>query len=147
MQPPSVRSRVALGLNAGALKGRFELQVCQKCATVQYPPREACHECLSVELQWQPVDGSGELLAQTRLHHSQHDYFADKLPWRVGTIRLDCGPMVIAHLADSVLPPPSRVYVAARVDQAGNAVLIAAGEGGITGKLAAEFPPDLESAP
>jgi uncharacterized OB-fold protein len=91
-------------------------------------------------LKWQPVDGSGELLAQTNLHHSQHEYFADKLPWRVGTIRLDCGPVVIAHLADSVPTPPVRVTVEAYLDKSGRAVLIASAEGGITGKLAAEIP-------
>jgi uncharacterized OB-fold protein len=41
--PPSLRSRVALPMTDAAAKGRFELQVCQHCATVQYPPREACH--------------------------------------------------------------------------------------------------------
>ena len=40
--PPNARGRVALGLTAAAALGRFELQVCKECATVQYPPREAC---------------------------------------------------------------------------------------------------------
>jgi uncharacterized OB-fold protein len=95
---------------------------------------------LSVELSWQPVDGSGELLAQTNVHHSQHEYFADKLPWRIGTVRLDCGPMVIAHLADSALAPAARVRVEARLDKSGTGVLIATGESGVTGRLAAEIP-------
>ena len=38
--PPSARSRYALGMLWGAAQGRFELQVCRDCATVQYPPRE-----------------------------------------------------------------------------------------------------------
>ena len=47
-QPPGGRSRVALGMTAAAALGRFELQVCRDCEAVQYPPREACHKCLSV---------------------------------------------------------------------------------------------------
>ena len=39
--PPWARSRAALGLTAAAALGRFELQVCEECQAVQYPPREA----------------------------------------------------------------------------------------------------------
>ena len=52
--PPWARGRVALGMTAAAAEGRFELQVCKECSTVQYPPREACHKCLSPKLQWKP---------------------------------------------------------------------------------------------
>ena len=45
--PPGQRGRVALGMTAAAAEGRFELQVCEDCGAVQYPPREACHRCLS----------------------------------------------------------------------------------------------------
>ncbi|MFL6661713.1 MAG: zinc ribbon domain-containing protein, partial [Rhizobacter sp.] len=50
--PPGSRGRVALGMTAAAAEGRFELQTCKDCGTVQYPPREACHKCLSPRLQW-----------------------------------------------------------------------------------------------
>ena len=50
--PPWARSRIALGLTAAAALGRFELQQCADCGTVQYPPREACHVCLSARLPW-----------------------------------------------------------------------------------------------
>ncbi len=45
--PPGQRGRVALGMTAAAAEGRFELQQCDDCGAVQYPPREACHRCLS----------------------------------------------------------------------------------------------------
>ena len=45
--PPWARGRTALGMTAAAAEGRFELQVCQRCGAVQYPPRDACHRCLS----------------------------------------------------------------------------------------------------
>ena len=63
--PPAARSRVALGLTAAAALGRFELQQCAVCGTVQYPPREACQRCLSIELAWKPQSGEGELLAKS----------------------------------------------------------------------------------
>ena len=49
----------ALGLTAAAAEGRFELQECQDCGTVQYPPREACHKCLSAALRWREQSGEG----------------------------------------------------------------------------------------
>ena len=61
--PPGRRSRVALGLTAAAALGRFELQVCAECGTVQYPPREVCHRCLSGALRWREQNGLGELLS------------------------------------------------------------------------------------
>ena len=66
--PPSARSRVALGLTAAAAEGRFELQVCQDCDSVQYPPREACVHCVSPRLKWRAQSGGGQLLASTTLH-------------------------------------------------------------------------------
>src|SRR5258708_16581998 len=67
--PPGVRSRAALGLTAAAALGRFELQVCGDCGAVQYPPREMCHRCLTGTLRWREQSGTGELIAETTVHH------------------------------------------------------------------------------
>ena len=123
--PPGPRSRAALGITAAAALGRFELQVCRECGTVQYPPREACHCCLSVQLDWQLQTSGGELISTTTLFHSQNEYFRARLPWRLGMVRLDCGPTVITHLHADVEVPPARVRVDVRLDKAGQAVLIA----------------------
>jgi NAD(P)-dependent dehydrogenase (short-subunit alcohol dehydrogenase family)/uncharacterized OB-fold protein len=123
--PPAARSRVALGLTAAAAEGRFALQRCRDCGTVQYPPREACRECLSVRLAWGEQPAGGELLAATTLHHSNDLFFRERLPWRLGLVRLDCGPPVVAHLHAEVGAAPARVRVAARLDRAGQAVLVA----------------------
>jgi NAD(P)-dependent dehydrogenase (short-subunit alcohol dehydrogenase family)/uncharacterized OB-fold protein len=123
--PPGGRSRAALGLTAAAAEGRFALQVCTDCAAVQYPPREACHRCLSVKLKWRTQDGAGSLLAQTTLHHSNDLFFRERLPWRLGMVRLDAGPTVVAHLHGDVDGAASRVRIGARLDRAGQAVLIA----------------------
>jgi uncharacterized OB-fold protein len=137
--PPSARSRVALGLNAAAAKGRFELQVCRNCGAVQYPPREACHRCLGSNLDWTLQDGAGELISETLLFHSHDEFFRPSLPIRLGMVKLDCGPTAIVYVADAVPAlattpaaapastpaPASRVRVTVRLDKAGNAVLVA----------------------
>ena len=135
--PPGARGRVALGLTAAASEGRFELQVCEVCSAVQYPPREACLRCLSPRLKWRAQSGEGALLATTTLHHSNDLFFRERLPWRLGLVHLDAGPTVMVHLHGEVVEvwevrevgqvgeAPTRVKVGARLDRAGQAVLIA----------------------
>jgi NAD(P)-dependent dehydrogenase (short-subunit alcohol dehydrogenase family)/uncharacterized OB-fold protein len=123
--PPGARGRVALGLTAAAAEGRFELQTCADCACVQYPPREVCHQCLSPRLQWRKQTGEGLLLGSTTLHHSNDLFFRERLPWRLGLVQLDAGPTVMTHLHGDVGEAPERVRVGARLDRAGQAVLIA----------------------
>ena len=123
--PPAGRSRVALGLTAAAAMGRFELQRCDDCGTVSYPPREACPRCASVRLRWQAQDGKGSLLSSTMLHHSNDLFFRERLPWPLGLVQLDAGPTLMVHMHAGVGAPPQRVQVGARLDRAGQAVLIA----------------------
>ncbi|WP_323011563.1 SDR family NAD(P)-dependent oxidoreductase [Castellaniella sp.] len=122
--PPWARGRVALGMTAAAAEGRFELQACDACGTLQYPPRSACHHCLSNQLVWREQDGAGELLSETTLHHSNDLFFRERLPWRLGFVRLDAGPTVMVHVHGDVGAAPQRIRVGARLDRAGQAVLI-----------------------
>ncbi|WP_326537409.1 SDR family NAD(P)-dependent oxidoreductase [Pseudorhodoferax sp.] len=128
--PPSARGRVALGLTAAAAEGRLALQTCAECGAVQYPPREACHQCLSAALPWRTQSGAGELLAETVLAHSNDLFFRERLPWRLGMVRLDAGPSVMVHLHGDVGAAPCRVQIGARLDRAGQAVLIGLPEQG-----------------
>lgn len=100
------------------------LQCCGQCQHINYPPRELCGHCLADNLQWQAVDASGVLQARTELHYSLEPTYAQHLPWAVGSIKLDCGPVVLAHLQ-----PDIEVGAAVRLsviqDPAGNAMLAA----------------------
>ena len=122
--PPWGRSRIALGLTAAAASGRFELQQCADCGAVQYPPREACHACLSAHLPWRAQSGAGVLLSETVLHHSNDLFFRERLPWRLGLVQLECGPTVMVHLLDCAPAAPARVMVGVRLDRAGQAVML-----------------------
>ncbi|MBR0565389.1 SDR family NAD(P)-dependent oxidoreductase [Azoarcus sp. L1K30] len=121
-RPPASRSRSAQGLTRAAAEGRFEMQVCSECNTLQYPAREVCCSCLSEHLQWKPVDNRGELIATTTLRHSNDLYFRERLPWRVGTVKMAAGPVVVAHIhEDCVADGPVRL--ALKLDRSGQAVL------------------------
>jgi len=128
--PPATRSRVALGLTAAAARGRFALQVCRDCTAVQYPPREVCRTCLSHRLIWQPQDGNGQLLSESTLRAAQELYFRERLPWRVGLVRLDAGVNVVGYVHASVGAAPCRVRVEVALDRAGQAALVAMPEKG-----------------
>ncbi len=77
---------------------KLTLQKCADCATFNYPPREVCKHCLSVELTEKNVSGMGVLKSWTELHHSFEPEFANELPWSIGLVTLDVGPTIITHL-------------------------------------------------
>ena len=122
--PPQPRSRAALQMSAAAAKGALRLQHCTACGHITYPPRDACPSCLSVRLDWRDTAGAGEVLAETLVHATPDPYFRERLPWRVGAVRLDAGPMLMAHLHGDVAVP-GRVRVTAHLDKSGNAVMMA----------------------
>jgi len=125
VERPSLQqhSRAALRMTEAAAAGRFELQQCRQCGAVQYPPRDACHRCLSVELEWTLQSGAGRLLSETTLFHSHLAQFKARLPMRIGLIHLQCGPIALAHLETSVAAPAD-VAVSMQL-QDGYAVLVA----------------------
>lgn len=122
--PPQARSRTAQGLTAAAAEGRFMLQVCAECGTVTYPPREACPVCLSPKLPFQDVDPRGAVLSETTVHISPEPYFRERLPRRIGLVKLDAGPTVVAHLHGDVVPK-ARVRLDLKLDRGGAPVMCA----------------------
>ncbi|WP_102224748.1 SDR family NAD(P)-dependent oxidoreductase [Acidimangrovimonas sediminis] len=126
--PPVQRSRAALKLTAAASRGGFALQVCDACGTVSYPARDACAKCLSTALTVKPVPPGGEVIAETTIRTSTDLYFRQRMPWRVGMVRLDAGPSLVVHLHGDVAVP-GRVRMIHKLDKGGNAVLMALPEG------------------
>lgn len=122
--PPAMRSRAAIGLTVAAAEGRFALQHCAECGTVQYPPRDACCHCLSVDLIWRDTGTAAKVLAETRIHASPDPYFRERLPWRMGSVKLAAGPVAVCHLHGDV-KRGDVVQMALKLDKAGQGVLIA----------------------
>ncbi|MEJ8567708.1 OB-fold domain-containing protein [Wenzhouxiangellaceae bacterium CH-27] len=98
--------------------------MCDRCKNFCYPAREICPDCWSAELRWVDVPGLGTLLSDSTMYGSINDYFATGLPWRVGTVQLDTGPTVLAHLHKETRVH-ERVQVIARTDISGQGVLAA----------------------
>lgn len=122
--PPVKRTHLGHAMKGAITPNTLHLQQCQECKTVQYPPREVCVSCLSDDLPWSEVDPAGTVQASTQLHHCLEPYFSARKPWLVGSIKLDCGPLVLAHLAQETSDAQSRVWVVGVTDAAEEAVLV-----------------------
>jgi NAD(P)-dependent dehydrogenase (short-subunit alcohol dehydrogenase family)/uncharacterized OB-fold protein len=122
--PPSARSRKAIVFSTAAAEGRLALQTCTECGRVIYPAREMCPQCWSMDLEWRDIADGGELISETTLRTSVNTYFRERMPWRIGTVRLDAGPMVLAHIHGDV-DDYGRVRMIARTDKSGQGVLMA----------------------
>jgi uncharacterized OB-fold protein len=79
---------------------RLEGTVCAECGTKFFPPRKVCTECKSTNLQPHEFDGHGELYSFTTLRSAPMGY-EDQLPYVVGMVKLDEGPIVEAQITDA----------------------------------------------
>lgn len=122
--PAASRSRAAHWLTLAAAEGRFALPTCLDCGAPQYPPRDICGTCLSHRIALKDHPGGGRLAAATTIRTSTDVYFRERLPWRIGTVVLDCGPSIIAHLHGDCAEG-GRVRLELKLDKAGQAVILA----------------------
>ena len=104
------------------------LQRCEACGAFCYPAREACPSCLSAGLAFVDAPRRGTLLAETTARVPSDVYFRERTPWRVGLVKMDCGPTIVAHLhADCAESTPVRMSF--QLDKSGQAVAFARPEG------------------
>lgn len=120
---PAMRSRAMHAMSARAAMGRFVLQGCTDCGAVTYPPRDACPRCWG-ELAWADRDRGAQILCETTIRASTDLYFRDHLPWRMGKVALDAGPVALAHLHKG-LQSGDRAEMQLMLDKGGNAALFA----------------------
>ncbi len=75
----------------------LEIQRCERCGTSAFPDRLWCPGCGAGELRHQPA-GPGRVEEQTTLRRPPAFAPQDE-PVRLGTVRLQAGPLIIARLA------------------------------------------------
>ena len=107
--------------------GELMLQCCSQCRQLNYPPRELCGNCLADSLQWQQVENTGVVQSVAQLHYSLEPEYAEHLPWTVANIKLDCGPVVLAHLQPDI-SSGAPVKLTIVQDSESNRMLVATGE-------------------
>lgn len=123
--PPSTRTALGYEQTLACRSGKLTLQHCKQCGRVQYPHRELCQHCLSADLVWESTAVGGTVCATSSLHHSLEPFFKMRSPNLIGSIKLDCGGVVFAHLSDKNISRNARVQVINYIDSSGQAVLVA----------------------
>jgi hypothetical protein len=79
---------------------RLEGTICKNCGAKFFPPRDVCAECKSTDMQPHEFDGHGTLYSFTTLYQAPLGY-EGQVPYSIGIIKLDEGPMVEAQLTDA----------------------------------------------
>lgn len=91
---------------------RLEGTVCANCGAKFFPPRLVCSECKSTDLEPHEFDGHGEIYSFTAVRQAPLGY-EGQVPYLVGMIKLDEGPMVEAQVTDI---NPDDVKIGQRVE-------------------------------
>lgn len=78
---------------------RLAGNVCSSCGAKFFPPRQVCTECKSRKLEPYEFSGHGTLYSFSTLYQAPLGYEGG-LPYSVGMIKLDEGPMIEAQLTD-----------------------------------------------
>lgn len=122
--PPAARSRAGMLLTQAAAEGRFALQCCGECGTFCYPAHDVCPRCLSIDLALHDAPTGGTVVSETTVRVPADAYFREQAPWRIGLVKLDCGPVMVAHLhADC--RDGDRTRMSLQLDKAGQAAAFA----------------------
>ena len=75
----------------------LQIQHCERCNAHLFPDRLWCPDCPATELRHRPA-GPGRVEEETTMHHPRSTA-PQAEPVRLGTVRLQSGPLVIARLA------------------------------------------------
>ena len=73
---------------------------CSDCSTMVLPPKPMCTKCLSTNLKWVELKGTGKLLSYTVIHVAP-DQFQSLTPYIVGIVELDEGMRLPAMICDA----------------------------------------------
>jgi uncharacterized OB-fold protein len=98
----------------GASRGELVVQRCRGCGALRFPARALCSACLSIEADWTPVSGRGEVYSFNVMHQVYHPGFAAEVPYAVVLVKLEEGPKLISNLV-GIAPRDIRIGMPVRV--------------------------------
>lgn len=94
--------------------GQLRVQRCHSCRRWQHPPNPVCHQCLSRDVGFEPVSGTGTVYSVTINHQPWLPHLSE--PYAVIVVELDEQPglrflsrVVGTAVADVVIGLPVRV--------------------------------------
>ena len=66
-------------------KGKVVGTRCKGCGQVFFPPRADCYQCLSSDIEWFEVSGTGKLVSFSKLEYAPAG-FGDDLPYALAVL-------------------------------------------------------------
>lgn len=97
-KPLPVITALTRGFWEHARSHRLAMQVCTTCGDVHFPASPVCPKCLSDAQEWRPVSGRSRLESWVEFHRAYWPGFAPDLPYRVGVVKLEEGPLLASNL-------------------------------------------------
>jgi uncharacterized protein len=65
--------------------GKVMATKCKDCGLVFFPPRSDCYQCLTSNMEWYEVSGSGKLVTYSKLEYAPIG-FQDDVPYRIALL-------------------------------------------------------------
>jgi len=66
-------------------KGKIAGTKCKKCGKYYFPPRADCYNCLSSDMEWFEVNGTGKLITYSTLQYAPVGFEGD-LPYTIALV-------------------------------------------------------------
>ncbi|GAA3552213.1 Zn-ribbon domain-containing OB-fold protein [Amycolatopsis ultiminotia] len=93
----SVEDPVLTRFQEGLAAGRLDLPRCTGCAALIWYPRARCPHCMSENLGWEALSGTGTVYSYTVNRRGQGKY-AGADPFVIAYVQLTEGPRVLSHV-------------------------------------------------
>ncbi len=95
--PPRIWENV--GFWDAVREHKLVFQRCTECGTWAHPPRPTCPKCRSLEKEWSPSKGKGNIVSWVTYHESPHPGFT--APYSVVLVELDEGVRLVSNMVDT----------------------------------------------
>ena len=97
-----------------ARNGQLVAPKCSACGTFRMPPGRFCPNCLSMELEYVPLPGTGTVFTSVVVHQPLHPSQADHVPYVAAAIEADGAPG-IRFISNVVNCDPDDVTIGMKV--------------------------------
>ena len=81
--------------------GKVSGTLCKNCGTTYFPPRADCCRCLTSEMDWFDVKGTGKLVSFSTLNYAPTG-FEKELPYSIGLVRFSGGVQVFGRISKTI---------------------------------------------
>jgi len=81
-----------------AAQHRIDMQRCDACGFVRWPPRPLCPECLVPGGTWTTLRPTGTVWSYATYEHAYHPAFVEELPYTCALVELEDGPRLVTRI-------------------------------------------------